>query len=168
MKIKFIHQLKRIFKANYSCTVLKLRKFSLALLDKNFVKATVLLLNEITKYFSLHEFDEIFFLESIFFIFHTVICKQQKLKLLRKFLECANKIFKKFRQTRARKSSRVATMKDVYHRMMNVSDPLVLHSPINKNLAYAKNKPFSETVKSMLLPFSIANYVTFDEYMKKK
>ena len=81
--------------------------------------------------------------------------------------ESANKIFKRFRQTRARKSSRVATMKDVYHRMINCSDPLVLHSPINRNLAYAKNRPLSETVKSMLLPFSVANFVTFDEYMKR-
>ena len=81
--------------------------------------------------------------------------------------ESANKIFKRFRQTRARKSSRVATMKDVYHRMINCSDPLVLHSPINKNLAFAKKKPFSECVQSMLLPFSVANFETFDEYMKK-
>ena len=59
-------------------------------------------------------------------------------------------------------------MKDVYHRMINVSDPLVLHSPINKNLAYAKNVPLSDTVKSMLLPFSVANYITFEDYVKLK
>ena len=82
--------------------------------------------------------------------------------------ECANKIFKRFRQNRARKCSRVANMKDVYHRMINVSDPLVLHSPINKNLAYAKNVPLSDTVKSMLLPFSIKDYITFEDYMKEK
>ena len=59
-------------------------------------------------------------------------------------------------------------MLDTYCRMLNCSDPLVLHSPINKNLAFAKNKPFSDTVKSMLLPFSVANYTTFDDYMKNK
>ena len=59
-------------------------------------------------------------------------------------------------------------MKDVYHRMINVSDPLVLHSPINKNLAYAKNVPLSDTVKSMLLPFSIKDYITYEDYMKEK
>ena len=82
--------------------------------------------------------------------------------------ESSNKIFKRFRQHRARKCSRVKTMTDVFHRMLHCSDPLTLHSPINKNLANATKKPFSEAVSAMLLPFEKANFMSFENYMKKQ
>ena len=76
-------------------------------------------------------------------------------------------MFKYFRLNRARKCSRIATMRDVFHRMLQCSDPLILHSKINKNLAFAKNKPLSEAVKSMLLLNETKGFITFEDYIKQ-
>ena len=94
-------------------------------------------------------------------------CQSEISKLSNVFLECSNKMFKNFRLHRARKHSRIATMTDVFHRMLQCSDPLILHSKINKNLSFAKNKPLSETVKSMLLLDETKGFISFDDYMKQ-
>ena len=67
----------------------------------------------------------------------------------------------------ARKKSRIDTMTDVFHRMLQCSDPLVLQSKINANLAFAKNTPFSDCVKSMLFLNDMKSFTPFNVYMTK-
>ena len=74
------------------------------------------------------------------------------------FAEAANKIFKKNRLTRARTNDRVANMTDVFNRGIQISDPRILYSRINKNLLHAKKKPFSDGVLELLLPMSPPNF----------
>ena len=83
------------------------------------------------------------------------------------FLESSNKIFKNFRMGHARKNSRINTMTDVFHRMLQCSDPLVLQSKINANLAFAKNTPLSDCVKSMLFLNDMKSFTPFNVYMTK-
>ena len=73
-------------------------------------------------------------------------------------LECANKVFKKFRLEHARTCNRVANMTDVFTRMIQISDPLTLHSLINKNLKYAEKKPFPKEVLDLLVPTQPPNF----------
>ena len=49
-------------------------------------------------------------------------------------------------------------MTDTAHRMIQVSDPLTLHSPINKNLNYAEKKPFPKEVLDLLRPIDPPNF----------
>ena len=67
--------------------------------------------------------------------------------------EASNKIFKKFRLNHARKHSRIATLTDIIYRMLQLSDPIVLQSRINKNLAFAKKEPFDSDVLELLEPY---------------
>ena len=73
-------------------------------------------------------------------------------------LECANKVFKKFRLEHARTCNREANMRDVFTRMIQISDPLTLHSQINKNLNYAEKKPFPKEVLDLLVPTQPPNF----------
>ena len=86
------------------------------------------------------------------------VFKDLKLLRLSKFTEAANKIFKKNRLTRARTNDRVANMTDVFNRGIQISDPRMLYSRINKNLLHAKKLPFSDGVKELLLPMSPPNF----------
>ena len=49
-------------------------------------------------------------------------------------------------------------MTDVFHRGIHISDPKILYSRINKNLLYAKKKPFSKNVLKLLKPWDPPNF----------
>ena len=51
------------------------------------------------------------------------------------------------------------------NRMIQISDPLTLHSPINKNLLYGEKKPFPKEVLDLLLPQEPPNFSLWkDDY----
>ena len=78
-------------------------------------------------------------------------------------LESANKIFKKLRLEHARTCNRIANLTDCMNRMIQISDPLTLHSPINKNLNYAKKEPFPKEVLELLVPTQPPNFSLWKE-----
>ena len=84
--------------------------------------------------------------------------KNYEIAKLLKCIESANKIIKKNRLTHARLSNRIANMTDVFHRGIHISDPKILYSRINKNLLYAKKKPFSKNVLKLLKPWDPPNF----------
>lgn len=78
--------------------------------------------------------------------------------------EARNKDYRKFRADRSRKHSRIVNMEDVFHRLMDTSDPLI--SSINldtriRNVAKMYKIPLPQEVRNLLtVPLKKSNWIS--------